>query len=107
IGVYLFSMGVGSWLSKYIEGPLLRWFIRIELLVGLIGGFSSAILFLTFPVASSFRIILYALVFLTGLLVGLEIPILLRILKDKVEFKDLVSKVFTFDYVGALLASLI
>jgi len=107
IGVYLFSMGVGSWLSKYIEGPLLRWFIQIELLVGLIGGFSSAILFLTFPIASSFRIILYALVFLTGLLVGLEIPLLLRILKDKVEFKDLVSRVFTFDYVGALLASLI
>ena len=107
IGVYLFSMGVGSWLSKYIEDDLLRWFIRIELLVGLIGGCSSAILFLTFPIASSFRIILYTLVFLTGLLVGLEIPLLLRILKDKVEFKDLVSRVFTFDYVGALLASLI
>jgi spermidine synthase len=107
IGVYLFSMGVGSWLSKYFNDQLLRWFIRIELLVGLIGGFSSAILFLTFPVASSFRIILYFLVFLTGLLVGLEIPILLRILKDKVEFRDLVSRVFTFDYIGALLASIV
>jgi len=48
IGVYLFSMGVGSWLSKYIDDNLLRWFIRIELLVGLVGGFSPAILFLTF-----------------------------------------------------------
>jgi len=107
IGVYLFSMGVGSWLSKYFNDQLLRWFIRIELLVGLIGGFSSAILFITFPIASSFRIILYTLVFLTGLLVGLEIPLLLRILKDKVEFRDLVSRVFTFDYIGALLASIV
>lgn len=107
IGVYLFSMGVGSWLSKFFSDNLLQWFIQIELLVGLVGGFSSAILFLTFPVAASFRIILYALVFITGLLVGLEIPILLRILKDKIEFKDLVSRVFTFDYVGALLASLV
>jgi len=107
IGLYLFSMGVGSWLSKYFEDQLLRWFIQIELLVGLIGGFSSAILFLTFPIAASFRLILYALVFLTGLLVGLEIPLLLRILKDKVEFRDLVSRVFTFDYIGALLASLV
>ena len=107
IGLYLFSMGVGSFLSKYFNDNLLQWFIQIELLVGLIGGFSSAILFLTFPIAASFRIILYALVFLTGLLVGLEIPLLLRILKDKVEFKDLVSRVFTFDYVGALLASII
>lgn len=31
----------------------------------------------------------------------------MRILKDRVEFKDLVSRVFTFDYIGALLASLI
>lgn len=107
IGVYLFSMGVGSYLSKFFERGLLSWFIRIELLVGLIGGLSSAVLFLVFPLASSFRIILYALVFLTGTLVGLEIPLLMRILKDKVEFKELVSRVFTFDYIGALLASLI
>ena len=107
IGVYLFSMGIGSYLSKYFNGSLLRWFIQIELLVGLVGGFSAAILFATFPLAASFRIILYGLVFLTGVLVGLEIPLLMRILKDKVEFKELVSRVFTFDYIGALLASLI
>src|SRR5215218_7955741 len=82
IGVYLFSMGIGSFLSKYFDKNLLLWFIQIELLVGLVGGFSAAILFLVFPLASSFRIILYALVFLTGTLVGLEIPLLMRILKD-------------------------
>jgi spermidine synthase len=107
IGVYLFSMGIGSFLSKYFTQNLLQWFIRIELLVGLIGGFSSALLFTVFPLASSFRIILYALVGITGILVGLEIPLLMRILKDKVEFKELVSRVFTFDYIGALLASLV
>jgi spermidine synthase len=31
----------------------------------------------------------------------------MRILENKVEFKELVSRVFTFDYIGALLASLI
>lgn len=107
IGVYLFSMGAGSYLSKFFNKNLLEWFIRIELLVGLIGGFSAAILFLVFPLAVSFQPILYALVFITGMLVGIEIPLLLRILKDKVEFKELVSRVFTFDYIGALLASLI
>ncbi len=107
IGVYLFSMGIGSFLSKYFNSKLLEWFIRIELLVGVIGGFSAAVLFLVFPLASSFRIILYTIVCLTGILVGLEIPLLMRILKDKVEFKELVSRVFTFDYIGALLASLV
>ena len=107
IGAYLFSMGIGSFLSKYIDGNLLAWFIKIELLVGVVGGFSAAILFVLFPMVESFRLILYAFVSITGILVGLEIPILMRILENKVEFKDLVSRVFTFDYIGALLASLV
>lgn len=107
IGVYLFSMGIGSFLSRYFHRNLLSWFIRIELLVGLVGGFSSVLLFLLFPLVESFRLVLYALVALTGILVGLEIPLLMRMLRDQVEFSDLVSKVFTFDYIGALLASLI
>lgn len=107
IGVYLFSMGIGSWISKYFENRILSWFIQIEILVGLVGGFSATILFLVFESIASFRIILYSLVSLTGILVGLEIPLLMRILQDRFEFKDLVSKVFTFDYIGALLASLI
>ena len=107
IGVYLFSMGVGSWISKYFEKNLLTWFIRVEILVGLVGGTSSTILFMVFESVSSFRIVLYGLISFTGILVGLEIPLLMRILKDRFEFKDLVSKVFTFDYIGALIASLV
>lgn len=107
IGVYLFAMGIGAYLSKFFNGNLLAWFIKIELLVGFIGGASSSVLFMLFPVVNSFRIMLYAFVLLTGILVGLEIPLLMRILKEQVSFKDLVSRVFTFDYIGALLASLI
>ncbi|MEJ0032471.1 MAG: hypothetical protein WDO15_19910 [Bacteroidota bacterium] len=44
---------------------------------------------------------------MTGILVGLELPLLMRILKDRLEFTELVSKIFTFDYIGALLASLV
>jgi spermidine synthase len=107
IGVYLFSMGLGSWVSKYFEKNLLTWFIRVEILVGLVGGTSSTILFLVFENISSFRIVLYGLIAFTGILVGLEIPLLMRILKDRFEFKELVSKIFTFDYIGALIASLV
>ncbi|NVO31999.1 polyamine aminopropyltransferase [Hymenobacter lapidiphilus] len=107
IGAYLFAMGIGSWLSRYLGGSLLRWFIQLEILVGLVGGFSAPLLFLLFEHVSSFRLILYSLVGLTGILVGLEIPLLMRILENRFEFKDLVSRVFTFDYIGALLASLV
>ena len=107
IGLYLFSMGIGSWISRYFDKHILFWFIQIEILVGLVGGTSSSILYLVFESVASFRIVLYSLVGMTGILVGLEIPLLMRILEDRFEFKDLVSRVFTFDYIGALLASLI
>src|SRR5688572_21437835 len=107
IGVYLFAMGIGSWLSGYVERNLLGVFIRVELVIALLGGFSAALLFTLFAHVASFRVLLYALVLMLGTLVGLEIPLLLRILKDRLQFKDLVARVFTFDYIGALLASLL
>src|SRR5215467_5112907 len=107
IGVYLFAMGIGSYLSKFVKRNEVAMFIQVELLVGLVGGCSAGLLFLLFAQVSSFRVLLYALVLIVGLLVGLEIPLLLRILKNRVEFKELVSQVFTFDYVGALVASLL
>ena len=107
IGAYLFAMGVGSWLSRFVERRLLGVFIQVEFYVGLVGGASAALLFGLFGQVGSFRVLLYALVFLVGAMVGLEIPLLLRILRDRLEFKDLVAKVLALDYVGALLASLL
>ncbi|HLN96228.1 MAG TPA: polyamine aminopropyltransferase [Flavobacterium sp.] len=107
IGVYLFSMGVGSWFSKYLVRDRLNRFVEIEILVGLVGGLSSVLLFLLFESVSWFQPVLYFIVFLTGCLVGLEIPLLMNILKDRVRFRNLVSNVFTFDYIGALLASIL
>ncbi len=107
IGVYLFSMGIGSFLSRYINRNLPAFFVQVEFLIGLVGGTSAAILFTAFEWVSYFRVLLYFIVVLTGTLVGVEIPILMRMLQDKLEFKDLVSKVFTFDYIGALFASLL
>lgn len=108
IGMYLFSMGVGSYLSKYFQEHLLDWFVQVELLVGLIGGITSSVLFLIFSSVAYFQWVLYGLISLTGILVGLEIPLLMQILNQaNFGFKDIVSKVFTFDYIGALLASVL
>ena len=108
IGVYLFAMGIGSWLSKHVGGNLLVRFIQIELLVGLLGGLSAGLLFLLFTLhAGPFRFTLYGLVLLIGILVGLEIPLIMRILKREVAFKDLVAQVLTFDYIGALAVSVL
>jgi spermidine synthase len=107
IGSYLFAMGVGSFLSRFIARGLVARFISVELMVGLVGGFSSSLLFLAFAYTQSFRLLLYVIVILIGILVGLEIPLLMRILKNRIQFRDLVAHVLTFDYLGALGASLL
>ncbi|MES2423111.1 MAG: polyamine aminopropyltransferase [Pseudomonadota bacterium] len=106
IGTYLFAMGVGSWLSRFFERQLPAHFLRVELLVALVGGVMPALLFLANAyIPGAFRLLLYSLVFLVGLLAGLEIPLVMRILKRNVALKDLVSQVLTFDYLGALAVS--
>jgi spermidine synthase len=107
IGIYLFAMGVGSWLSRFFDSGLARRFIEVELGVAILGGFSAPLLFLSFARISYFYVVLYFVVFAIGVLVGLEIPLLMRILKDNLNFKDLVSRVLAFDYIGALVASLL
>ncbi|MBX3604370.1 MAG: polyamine aminopropyltransferase [Piscinibacter sp.] len=107
IGAYLFAMGVGSYLSRFLDRQLVAHFLRIELLVGLTGGLLPAALFALHSVAAgSFRFALYLMVLAVGTLVGLEIPLVMRILKrhfrDRYALKDLVSQVLTFDYLGAL-----
>ncbi|MFK8114872.1 MAG: polyamine aminopropyltransferase [Rubripirellula sp.] len=107
IGVYLSALGVGAWLSQYIDENLARTFIEVELALAIIGGVSAPLLFVAFAYVQWFRLILFGLVFVIGVLVGLELPLLMRILKEHLDFSDLVSRVLTFDYIGALLASLL
>ncbi|SFM30419.1 spermidine synthase [Variovorax sp. OV329] len=106
IGTYLFAMGLGSWLSRFLDRQLPAHFLRIELLVACIGGLMPALLFLANAwVPGAFRLLLYGLVVVVGTLVGLEIPLVMRILRRHVQLKELVSQVLTFDYLGALAVS--
>lgn len=106
IGTYLFAMGVGSWLSRFFERQLPAHFLRIELLVALVGGCMPALLFIANAYQpAAFRPLLYGMVLLVGMLVGLEIPLVMRILKRNVALRELVSQVLTFDYLGALAVS--
>jgi len=114
IGSYLFAMGIGSWLSRHLERDLIAQFLRIELAVGLVGGLMPAALFTAHSAlpasgGASFRALLYLLVLVIGVLVGLEIPLVMRILKrhfsERYALKELVAQVLTFDYLGALVVA--
>ena len=107
IGLYLSAMGVGAWLSRYIKKNLARTFLEVELGVALLGGLSAPLLFFSFAALDWFAVVLYSIVFAIGTLVGLELPLLMRILKEHLDFSDLVSRVLAFDYIGALAASVL
>jgi spermidine synthase len=105
IGVYLSALGLGSWLSQYVQRGLARRFVEVELAVASRRRLRPP-LFLSFAyLPQFFRAVLYGVVLVVGTLVGLEIPLVLRILRESVDFKELVAKVLTFDYLGALVAA--
>src|SRR5207248_860281 len=107
IGLYLSALGVGAWLSRFLDRDLARRFVEVELAVALIGGLSAPMLFFGFARLGWFQLFLFLVVFVIGVLVGLELPILMRILEEHLDFKELVSRVLSFDYLGSLVAAVL
>ena len=107
IGLYLSAMGVGAWLSRFLDKDLGRRFVEVQLAIALVGGLSAPLLFLAFGRSHVFRLVLLVDVFAIGTLVGLELPLLMRILERDLALKELVARVLAFDYLGALFASLL
>lgn len=107
IGLYMCAMGIGSYLSKYIKSKLFDWFVLVEISVGFFGGLSSLVLFLSNVHLQSYELVMYIQIILIGTLVGLEIPLLTRIIEENT--KDLrvtLSNIFSFDYIGGLIGSI-
>ena len=107
IGFFLSFMGVGSFLSRFIKKNLITWFIGFELLLGIIGGLSTCILYAAFSLTSYYYGITFLLIGLIGSLIGIEIPLLTRIVGTYDTLREALSNVLSFDYLGALLASLL
>lgn len=106
IGMFMFAMGIGSYVSKRVENnKLIERFVLIEILVSLFGGASSIILFLVYPTFSFYKPVMYTLIIIIGILVGLEIPILTRILSHRQRIKESIAHVLSLDYLGALIGS--
>lgn len=107
IGLYMSAMGLGSYVSKYIKENLFNKFIFIELGIGILGGFSSFILFVANIYTDIYLLIMYILIICIGILVGVEIPILTRIIEENnSNIRNNLANIFTFDYIGALIGSI-
>ena len=107
IGFFLFAMGIGSWLSRLVQEELLIRFIALEIWLGLIGGSSIAILYMAYAYTDSYRYWMLVLVLVIGTLIGLEVPILTRILRQYGSLRTTLANVLSLDYLGSLVAALL
>ncbi len=107
IGLFLSAMGIGSFASRRINDSLLGWFIGVELSVGLVGGFSAALLYAVFATTDVYHVAMVVLILIIGSLIGMEIPLLTRLLGGWDNIKDTLANVLAFDYIGALIASVL
>ncbi len=110
LGTYLFAMGVGAWISQKLEPEAECRYVQTELALALLGGLSVPALLAGVALHVPLRPSLYGLVFVIGALVGVELPLLVRILRADAKgqsFGDVVARALAYDYVGALAASLL
>lgn len=106
IGIFMTSMGLGAWASRYVDRPE-AGFTLSQVLLGVVGGFSAPILFLSYGYLDGLTAILFVLVIAIGALSGLEIPLITRILQERKAMQHTLSSVLTADYAGALVAAVL
>ncbi len=107
IGLYMAALGFGSYISRYFKKNLFNCLVTIELSIGVAGGLSSLLLFLSNIYISNYVVVMYLEIILIGMLAGAEIPIMTRIIEeDEKNLSVTLSSIFSFDYIGGLLGAI-
>lgn len=105
IGIFLSAMGVGAWLSRFVTQAF-SGFVWAQILLGIVGGFMAPVLFLNYAWMGQVALPLYAALIAIGILSGMEIPLIARVLEQIGALKFRFENVLSVDYIGALVASL-
>ncbi len=103
VSLMLFCMGLGSRLSKLITKNLIQNFLILEITLSLIVAFSSVLVYTLASVSEFYGIVIYSMSMLIGLLIGLEIPLVVRINNEYEDYKSNVSSILEKDYYGSLI----
>ncbi len=102
VSVMMFAMGIGSRISKLLKNNLMQYFIATEFTLSVVVAVSALTAYSGASLTSYTAIIIYGFSIVVGLLIGLEIPLAVR-LND--EFEDLrlnVASIIEKDYYGSL-----
>lgn len=106
LSVMLFAMGLGSRLSRYLEKNLVVKFVTIEFTLSLFVAFSPLLAYTVSAFTVYTGIIIYTLALLIGLMIGMEIPLVIRVNSELEDLKINVSSVIENDYYGSLLGGI-
>ncbi|WPP50571.1 polyamine aminopropyltransferase [Catalinimonas niigatensis] len=106
VSMMLFSMGLGSRLSKLFEQQLLQKFIYVEFTLSILSAFAALLAYTAAAYTVYTGFIIYGFSILIGLLIGLEIPLVIRLNDEFEELKVNVSSVMEKDYYGSLLGGI-
>ncbi|MDN5200118.1 polyamine aminopropyltransferase [Fulvivirgaceae bacterium BMA10] len=103
VSIMLFSMGLGSRISKYFERNLLQKFITIEFFLSILAAYVSLLTYTTSAFGIYTGLVIYGLSIIIGLLIGMEIPLVIRLNDAFEELRINVSSILEKDYYGSLL----
>ena len=109
IGLMMFWMGFGSLIQTRISKErLVHAFIGIEIALALAGGYSPTLTYLSYGYTSHYSLVLYFFVSVIGILIGLEIPVIIRINNDfSKELSTNLGNILSADYIGSLAGALV
>ena len=105
----LFFMGIAGYFQKNISDyNLVLKFISIEITLSFIGALSVLIVYYAYIYSANFYLIYYTLSAFIGFLIGLEIPIVLRINEKYTQkLKENISFIYSADFIGAFIGALV
>jgi len=106
VSVMMFSMGLGSRFSKYFNKKLLQKFIFIEFLLSVLVSLASVFTYTAASYTIYTGFIIYTLGIIIGVLIGMEIPLVVRLNQEFESLRINVAAVIEKDYYGSLAGGL-
>jgi len=106
ISLMLFFMGVGARITRSIDKHVFNWLISIEFTLSILVALSAIFTYTLSAFSEYTGFVIYLLSATTGCLIGMELPLAIR-LNDQYEILSVnVSNILEKDYYGSLLGGL-
>ncbi len=106
VSTMMFSMGLGSRISKNFTKELTVRFLTLEFILSIVVSFVPLLIYTVSAFTNSLSILIYTCSITIGLLIGMEIPLVTRINDQYDDLRVNISKVLEFDYYGSLLGGI-